>query len=366
MKISMVSRLLTAVVAVALCASAQTTLTVAQLMAFIKSSIELKQPDRQVAAYLSKCKMSERLDDRTIEEMQGEGGLGQRTLEALKQLRDASESLPKAQPKPPAPKPVPIPPPSSAEQGRILDKVRDKALNYTKSLPDFICTQVTRRFFDPTGRAADNAWQSADILTARLSYFEQKEEYKLILINNRLTDQNYNSIGGASSTGEFGSMLREIFERRSEARFEWSRWATLRGRRTYVFSYHIAQSNSQYHISYERKQDIVAAYHGEIFVERETHMVLRITADAEDIPPSFPVQATHTMLDYDYSKIGDSDFLLPLRAEVRMRGSDRLATKNDVEFHMYRKFSAEASVKFDVDSTPAPLPESQTKEQPPK
>ena len=93
-------------------------------------------------------------------------------------------------------------------------------------------------------------------------------------------------------------------------------------------------------------------------------MVMRLTLDAEDIPPSFPVQQARTVLDYDFSTIGDRSYLLPLRAEVRMR-SDKLLTKNDVEFRMYRKFSAEASVKFDVD-TPAPLSEEQTKEQAPK
>jgi hypothetical protein len=93
-------------------------------------------------------------------------------------------------------------------------------------------------------------------------------------------------------------------------------------------------------------------------------MVTRITLEGEDIPPSFPVQQTKAVLDYDFTKIGDQDFLLPLRAEVRMR-TDKLLTRNDVEFRMYRKFSAEATVKFDTE-TPAPLPEDKLKEQPPK
>ena len=353
-------RLLAATMAVALSLTAQTTLSVEQLVAFIKSSIQLKQDDRQVASFLGKCRMTESLDDRTVEELQGYGA-GPRTVEAMRQLRDASRALPKPKPRAPEVKPSPIPPPSAEEQVRILDEVREAAMNYTKSLPDFICTQVTRRFFDPSGL---ELWHAEDTLTARLTYFEQKEDYKLIMINNRMTQQSYHDVGGATSSGEFGSMLREIFEPRSQARFGWSRWATLRGKRVYVFSYRIAQPNSQWHISYERKMEIIAGYHGEIFVERDTHMVLRIVAEAEDIPPSFPVQNTRTVLDYEYSKIGDRDYLLPLRAEVRMR-ADRLLTKNDVEFRLYRKFTAEASVKFETE-TPAPLTEEQTKEQPPK
>jgi hypothetical protein len=354
------SRLAAVLLAGCLAAAGQTALTVDQLVGFIKSSVHLKHPDRQVASYLKSCKMTERLEDRTIEELQGLGA-GPRTLEALRQMRDASEQLPAAKPSAPPPKPSAIPPPPPEEQARILKEVRESALAYSKSLPDFICTQVTRRFYDPTGL---ELWNAADTLVIRLSYFEQKEDYKLILQNNRVTDRSYQSLDGATSTGEFGTMLRYLFEAGTKADFRWSRWVKLRGRPSYVFAYRVALAYSQWHISYERQLDIVVGYHGEIVVDQETRMVTRLTLVAEDIPPSFPVQQASTMLDYDFTKIGDNEFLLPLRSEMRMRSS-RLLTKNETEFRLYRKFSAEASVTFDTE-TPAPLPEEKTKEEPPK
>src|SRR5574340_818517 len=99
-------RLPAVLLAVCLMTAGQTALSVEQLIAFIKSSIQLKQEDRQVASFLSRTKMTERLDDRTIEELQGYGA-GLRTVEALKKLRDASTSLPQAQLKPLAPAPSP-------------------------------------------------------------------------------------------------------------------------------------------------------------------------------------------------------------------------------------------------------------------
>ena len=66
------------------------------------------------------------------------------------------------------------------------------------------------------------------------------------------------------------------------------------------------------------------------------------------------------MLDYDYTNIGEQQFLLPLRAVVRMR-NEKLLTKNEVEFRLYRKFGADVAIKFE---TPDPLPEDQVKEQP--
>ena len=183
-----------------------------------------------------------------------------------------------------------------------------------------------------------------------------------MLVNNQTTTQSYESLGGATSTGEFGSLLKEVFEPKSHTTFQWERWATLRGRRTHVYSYQVAQQYSQWRVSYQRQLEIVPGYRGLVYVEKATNRVLRVTLEAIDIPPSFPIQQAATILDYDYVTISDREFLLPLKAVVRMREA-KFLTKNEVEFRMYRKFSAEATIKFE---TPDALPEDQTKEQPAK
>ena len=340
--------------------------TVQQIKSFIQSAIQLKNPDKEVAETLRKMKLSERLDLDTVEALQGQGA-GPKTVAVLKQLATESESL--SQATPPAPKPVyvPPPPPSSEEQAKLLDEVRDYAVNYTHKLPDFICLEQTRRYVDTTGR---DSWRPTDVITARLSYFNQKEDYKLMSQNDRVvTDQAYTSVGGATSTGDFGSTMREIFDPASHASFAWERWTTLRGRRAHVFSYRVPLEFSRYTIGYGDKdksdeQRITAGYHGAVFVDNELRTIVRITQEAQNIPPTFPVQEVKETLDYDFTKIGDSDFFLPLVADVRMH-SVRLWTKNVKEFRLYRKFSADAVIKFNGEELP-PLPDDKTKEQPPQ
>ena len=128
---------------------------------------------------------------------------------------------------------------------------------------------------------------------------------------------------------------------------EFDHWATLRGKRTYVFSYRISSANSDYTIDWQRQQHIIIGYRGLVYVDKDTHAVLRITMEAVDIPTSFPVQQASTILDYDYVKIGDRESLLPLKAEVRMR-HDKYLTKNVKEFRLYRKFSADTKLTFDT------------------
>lgn len=339
-------------------ALAQMRMTVDQLRAFLKSSVDLHQPDKQVADYLKKSKLTQRLEPGLFEEFSGMG-VGPRTVEALRDLLTLTKDLP-AGPAPVAKKPPPpvIPPPSAEEQKDIIEKAREYALGYSKRLPDFICMQVTRRYVDPSGL---EFWRNADTITTRLSYFEQKEDYKVITINGRMTEVSYQKLDGATSSGEFGSMMRELFEAGTQARFEWQRWATLRGKRNHVYTYYVAQPNSKWTVSYQRTDVTTPGYRGLVYVDRDTLEVTRITLDA-DMPPAFPVQMATTVLDYDSTDISGAKFMLPLRAEVRMRAGKELV-KNEVEFRLYRKFGADTSIKFD---TPEPLPADATTEQPPK
>ncbi|MFN7920722.1 MAG: hypothetical protein U0Q16_11530 [Bryobacteraceae bacterium] len=301
---------------------AQAKLSVQQLLQFVQSSLQLHHEDKRLAAYLKKITLREKLDDRIIEELQGQG-IGPRTLEALQALRDSSKDLavpPKAAPKPPPP--PPIPPPSMEDQNKVLDEVREYAMNYSKRLPDFICTQVTRRFIDPSGL---EFWQKQDVITAKLTYFEQKEDYKIILVNSQpiTKDLKMTDVGGSSSTGEFGSMLREIFDPKTETRFQWSRWATLRGRRQYVFAYWVRKDKTEMGISYASgpgdSQHARTAYEGFVYIDTGNNTVTRIRRVLTEIPPTFPIQRATRRLDYDMTDISGSKFVLPLKYTMRMR-----------------------------------------------
>jgi len=345
-------------------AAAQAALSLEQLASLVRSSIQLQQRDKEVAAYLRKQKLNFSLSDAAIEEFQGLGA-GPQTLQALRELQKSSRGLPA-----PASRPIaatqaqPVePPPSSEAQKRIIEEARANALEYSRRLPDFICLQLTRRYVDPTGLELD--WFKYDEIKARLSYFEQKEDYKVISVNERLTDRSYDSLGGATSRGEFGSFLSELFAPQTSAEFAWDRHSLLRGRKVYVFRFRVPQPRSQYGISYQRQREIIAGYRGYVYLDKDTGVVLRISSVTEDLPRDFPIHEARTTLDYGFTKIADRDYLLPLRATVRMRES-KMLTRNEVEFRLYRKFSAEAMIAFEseaLDTKPDPKPD---KEQPPE
>jgi hypothetical protein len=342
----MLPRVLAAALAICSFAFAQAgTYTINQLREFLRSTIQQKTPDVEVAKFLRGVRLSERLDDRTIEDLQGQG-LGPKTVAVLHNLGATTASLPKARPEPPPPPPPPQkPPPSSEEQAQIIEDARENSLNYTRNLPNYICWQVTTWNVNPYGH--EDSFVKLGTMVETLSYVDGREEYQTKTVNDQVSNVDPRKLGHSLSRGEFASMLKEIFERRTRTQFEWARWSGLRGHWMYVFSFRVPQETSQYSVMYNNgAQHIVAAYHGEIYIDRDTRMVVRIKMYG-DIPQGFPVQNIYQQLDYDYSKIGDQEFLLPLVSEMRGRIDGKFVVRNTIDFRHYEKFSADAKIKFE-------------------
>ncbi len=348
-----------------LCAAAlmlaQRAMTVDQLTQFIRSQIKMKGDDRMTAAYIQKnIKMSQKLEDRTIEELQGMGA-GPRTVAALRKLEEESAELAAAPPPPPpAPKAPTRPAPDSVEQAEAIAAMREYALNYTAKLPNYLCVQTTRRQYDPK----DSRYRAGgDVIQEQLSFFDKKETYKVQMINGQSVHNiSHDQLGGVRSSGEFGSMLHNIFDRADEAQFAWDHWGTLRGKLMYVFSYRIEKDHGYSMYDDESKKQYTSAYTGLVYADAQTKEIQRITLKTVEIPPDFPVRDVALTLDYKPTDIAGQIFTLPFHYEldsVHNRGN----SKNEAEYKLYQMYGASSAITFE-DS--GPTPEDQLKEEPAK
>ncbi len=368
---------------------AQTEMNLEQLADFIRSELALKQhTDKQLAVSVKKLKLTEKLTDKTIVDLEAQGA-GPKTVQALHDLQAQNASLkPPAQEAtsspasaPDAPiqteptiklgaKTKPIPPPDAVRQQQMLDEIKQYALSYTQNLPNFVCVEVVRRFVDP--KTMDH-YRSLGNILAKVSYNQGQENYQVYSVNGRYTNASFDQVatsGGAVSSGEFGSLMSQIFEPKSEAEFGWDHWATLRGRRMAVFNYFINSGHSNYSIAYSSgpgdEQRIITAYKGLIYADENTGEVARIKFVAVDIPQSFPVREATEILDYDLVDINGQQYICPLAAKLYMTAHhDR--TKNELEFRDYRKFGTNSVITYDTNPlapAPEPLPASKTEEQP--
>jgi hypothetical protein len=329
-----------ALFAACLCVAAQGRGTVSDLVAAVRDGLQRNRTDSRVAKDIRKVPLAERLDDRTIETLQSEGA-GSETVAELLLMRDRSARLPR-----PAAPAIPEPAaPSPEEQARIWSAADDNARRYTESLPDFICSEVVRRYLD----SEKGAWKLEDTLALKLTYFDHKEAYQLMTVNNHVTSRSYDDMMGAITKDEFGSMLASIFAPHSRTNRAWDHWTLLRSRPAHVYAFAIAAENSPYQITSgtsRRENRVTVGQHGYLYIDAATRMVVRVTAIADQFPQDFDVQNVNLMLDYGFTDVGGSQYLLPLHTETTL-SAPPFHHRNEADFLAYRKFSADATISYD-------------------
>jgi hypothetical protein len=235
--------------------------------------------------------------------------------------------------------------PTPEQTGAAIEMSRNVALTYTRSLPDFVCTQLVHRYADITHRGS---WRALDSLTIKLSYFDQREDHTLVLVNGTPSEKSYAAVGGAISVGEFGLILQQIFYPDSQAVFTWEKWTKVGQRRAAVYLYQVDVPHSRYSLNFLASAGLIQArvgYHGMVEVDRETGDVRRLTYIADTIPKTYPIYSATTTVNYDFSDVGGKQYLLPASSETEMH-SPELWARNHTKYREYRKFSADSTIRF--------------------
>lgn len=260
--------------------------------------------------------------------------------------------------------------PAATEGHELLEQARVVTLAASEAMPDFIVKQMITRSI---ARGKFINWTVADHLTLAVSYRASAgEEYKLLSVNGQppttapKESGSYEEVGGTSSSGEYVSMLAALFKPETQATFQMVDTDTLRNHRAVVYEFAVRKENSKLSIKAIGDRSVITAYHGRVWLDRETYRVLRIEIISTEIPPDFPITAASSLIDYDWVTINEQRYLLPSAAEIMLTlGSNEQAfhTRNEIRFRGYQKFGAEVKIIEDTDpdepeTKPEPKPES--------
>jgi hypothetical protein len=233
----------------------------------------------------------------------------------------------------------------------LIVRMREAALTYGDRLQDFICTQITTRSADKSG--SGRHWKRLEVQESELSYVAHREHYKVLKVNGQSEDPDAKiKKGYYSSSGEFGTALRRIFDPKVNAEFKWDHDVIEGGKRLCVFRYDVTRASSTYGVR-AGADHLVLAHHGFAHADCESGAVVRIQMDTE---PRSVIRSGHEVvlsvqLDVRYRPvlIGTREFLLPESAESIARYGTML-TKADIQFQSYRKFQADSKMIFNSDT----------------
>jgi len=236
--------------------------------------------------------------------------------------------------------------PSAEQLEAIVAAARKRALDYTSTLPNFICVEVTNRSVDQSG---NGNWKHRDSLAELLMYHDNQESRTTLEVNGKRSSLKRAELNSTwpISVGEFGALIKLVFAPSSKAVFEWKQAATLSdGSETVqVLSYRVAQENATIDLS-SGNNTLGVGFHGLVYLDSATSGIRRITLEADGLPRTFPMHAAAMTVDYDFVGISARDYLLPVHSTVSLQRGRKQIELNEIAFRNYRRFGSRTKLKL--------------------
>lgn len=230
------------------------------------------------------------------------------------------------------------------QEDALIRKAADAALEFTETLPNYVCQEMMARSMSD---AQPPNWHPQDVIAMEVVYENGRENYRNITLNGKATNKPLSELGGAYSTGEFGTVLIDLFSPATAADFHLRGESRIAGASAKLYGFDVKRENSHWDLHFG-SQTYSPAYSGSVWVDPGTARVLRIEMEARGLPKDFPADHVESATDYQYVRLGGTQqFLLPVHSETLscQRGT-QYCSRNTIDFRNYHKYTGESSVEF--------------------
>ncbi|MFB3825288.1 MAG: hypothetical protein ACE15B_00920 [Bryobacteraceae bacterium] len=229
----------------------------------------------------------------------------------------------------------------------LLPRIRAHMAANLAGLPNYTCGQNIERSVKP---ASGSRYQTRDTVRIEVAFVDGRELFAwpgAPKFEERPLDQMIG--GGAIGTGAFAMHAEAVF-RGNAAVFTYGGAAPENGRTVVRFDYRIPVHKSQFFVRSGPNQATVP-YHGSFWADAATLDVLRLAVEANDIPGKVGVRSTGLMVEYGRRRIGGSEYLLPVTAELTIADSAGNESRNRTRFESCRQYTGASVISF---GEPAP------------
>jgi hypothetical protein len=224
-----------------------------------------------------------------------------------------------------------------SQQDALIREAANAALDFTETLPNYVCQEMVTRYNLSGPQVAPVA--------AEVVYENGKENYRNITVGGRPFRKTMEDIGGVLSTGEFGTILVNLFSLSTAAQFQYLQDSSTGGVNAKRYGLEVAQENSRWEVRFGSKR-YVPGYAGNVWIDPATARVLRIEMVARNFPRDFGADYVELGTDYEYVRLGGTEqYLLPAHSEtVVCRRA--ICARNVVDFRDYKKFEGQSTITF--------------------
>lgn len=228
-----------------------------------------------------------------------------------------------------------------------LSKIRRQVQTAVMQAPNYACLETVERYVRPREKAK---WRQLDTLLLEVGMIGGKEIYAWPG-SESFEDVAPGEIvsSGTVSTGEFAQLLRAVFVGGTSV-ITWRREEELSGRRALRYDYTLPLYGYRSRVTlYTAAGDV--SLRGSFWADAETFELLRLDSEADDIPPTLPLAAMRSRINYGKMTVRGKPVWFPQSAEMGLSELSGLETRNRIEFSHCREYSGESKLSFE-DATP--------------
>ncbi len=234
--------------------------------------------------------------------------------------------------------------------GASFAEVRQKLVKALAESPKYTCTETLDQWRRRRGGAQ----------------FEPVERFRLDVANiggrelfswpagGTMNEQDVSEmVGGMAGNGDFSAFLDSLLSINAE--FTTGAEDQRDGHLALRFGYRVSRKESPWSLKVGPSQTTVG-YHGSIWIDQQTPGNLEVTADAEDTR-SLGFKSVTRVQRYEAIRIGDSDAIVPISAELRATERNGSETRTTIQFGGCRQYSVTSTIQFspqDPKSRPEP------------
>jgi hypothetical protein len=333
--------------------------TVQQLKEMLVQMQQAKKTDEEVASALKQVVLSEELTRSTMNSLVGYVP-GKFSTEQIYVLEARSATLP-----PPADDLPTAAAPDDATQKAMLDKAEDYATKTYGALPHLAATRTMVRFQDhvdqgpitsglQNGAIGDAGANPNLVLPNQFVHYINSTEAQVDFLNGA----EKNPLGQPKAPSDPKGMLAVLgqeptlstvfAEAQKAGKIRFLRWQLVNGKQAAVYAFNVDKKNTHYAVNYCCFPDVsqsgrvffssastggggakgnlqtttswsfykaTVPYHGEIFINPETGIVVRLITQAE-FKSSDVVHQEDQRIDYGPEQVGDKMLVVPERAVI--------------------------------------------------
>ncbi len=243
--------------------------------------------------------------------------------------------------RPPSPKEGALvlgsPMPASPAQP-ALEHARQVNLARVANMPNFVADETAKRY-TASRKSNPPAWKLVDTIESEITFKGNKPTRQHIRINGKPWSK---PIPGLAWTPEFGTEIKPVFNPECPTTIDFEGRREIGGKQLRAYRF----ASPSYGCFGAFDKNYVPARMGQVLVEDPGGSMIQYEEEAGEFPKGFPVQSSREVTSWDYVKIGDASFLLPLTNDFFLGLAPGDLWHISVEFKNYRRFEASTDVTF--------------------